>query len=443
MLNDSYFMQGAEEDVEMADAPDDFLDPITYTLMRDPVKLPSGTVLDRPNVLRMLLFLLVVTAAVAALLPPLLAAFRSNPVLDGLILLVLAGGILWNLLMVARLAPEVRWIETLRQPRAGLAPPRPPRLLAPMASMLATRNRADRLVLSTPAMRSLLDSLSSRLDESRELSRYMTGLLIFLGLLGTFWGLLRTVHAIGGVIANLSVGSGDVTQMFNQLKGGLAEPLAGMGTAFSASMFGLAGSLVLGFLDLTAGQAQNRFFNELEEWLAGITRFSSGYASAEGEAPIPAYVQALLEQTAENLDGLQGVLARGEDGRLAHNQTMNILADRLGGLTEMMRANQQLMLRVAESQAAMAPALRRLADPAGLDAGGVSELRGIERLLQRLLLEAEQGRTQVTAELRNELRVLTRTMAAAANSGGGATASAAAATGPVFTVPDPPGRGMR
>ena len=374
--------------------------------------------MTRPTtyVLRMLLFLLVVAAVVAMLYPTLLAAFGNNPVLDGLILAVLGLGIVWNLLMVARLSPEVRWIETLRQPRAGLAPPRPPTLLAPMASMLASRNRADRLVLSTPAMRSLLDSLSSRLDESRELSRYMTGLLIFLGLLGTFWGLLRTVHSIGGVISTLSVGSGDVTEMFNQLKGGLAGPLQGMGTAFSASMFGLAGSLVLGFLDLTAGQAQNRFFNELEEWLAGITRFSSGYASAEGEAPIPAYVQALLEQTAENLDGLQNVLARAEDGRQAHNQTMASLADRLGSLTELLRANQQLMLHVAETQAAMTPVLKRLGD--GGEAGGQPELRAIERLLQRLLAETEQGRSQSTAELRNELRVLTRTVAATGGQAG-------------------------
>ncbi len=389
--------------------------------------------MTRPTtyVIRMLIFLALVGAAVAALFPVLLAAFRNNPVLDGLILGVLALGIIWNLVMVWRLSPEVRWIETLRQPRAGLAPPSPPRLLAPMASMLATRNRADRLVLSTPAMRSLLDSLSSRLDESRELSRYMTGLLIFLGLLGTFWGLLKTVHSISGIIANMSVGSGDVTQMFDQLKSGLAEPLAGMGTAFSASMFGLAGSLVLGFLDLTAGQAQNRFFNELEEWLAGITRFSSGFAAAEGEAPIPAYVQALLEQTAENLDGLQGVLARAEDGRHAHNQTMATLSDRIGGLTELLRANQQLMLRVAETQSALAPALNRLADPAGAEANGGQELRSIERLLQRLIAETDQGRTQSTAELRNELRVLTRTVAAA--SGQQLGHQAGQPGGPTFT----------
>ncbi|MCQ8240883.1 flagellar motor protein MotA [Rhizosaccharibacter radicis] len=375
--------------------------------------------MTRPTtyVARMLLFLLLVAAGVSFLWPTLVGAFNNNPILNGLILAVLLLGIAWNLLMVLRLSPEVRWIETLRQPRAGLTPPRPPRLLAPMASMLATRNRADRLTLSTPAARSLLDSLSSRLDESRELSRYMTGLLIFLGLLGTFWGLLQTVHSIGGVIGSMSVGSGDVTQMFDQLKSGLAAPLHGMGTAFSGSMFGLAGSLVLGFLDLTAGQAQNRFFNELEEWIAGITRFSGGALSVgEGEAPIPAYVQALLEQTAENLDGLQSVMARGEDNRGAQVQTLSALSERIGGLTELLRANQQIMMRVAESQTAMAPALKRLADPHGAVDPGREELRehmrSVERLLNRLLTEGEQGRVQSTAELRNDLRVLTRTLAA-------------------------------
>ena len=376
--------------------------------------------MTRPTiyVVRMLIFLAVVAAVGALLWRTLLAAFNNNPLLDGLILGVLALGIIWNLVMVLRLSPEVRWIETLRQPRAGLAPPAPPRLLAPMASMIASRNRSDRLTLSTPAMRSLLDSLSSRLDESRELSRYMTGLLIFLGLLGTFYGLLLTVSSISDVIGNLSVGSGDVNQMFDQLKGGLVKPLHGMGTAFSGSMFGLAGALVLGFLDLTAGQAQNRFFNELEEWLAGITRFSGGVVG-EGEAPIPAYVQALLEQTAENLDGLQSVLSRGEEGRSLHTHTLNTLSERMSDLTEMMRVNQQLMQRLAESQAAMTPVLRRLSDGSGGGHDGLDatretrdHMRNIERLLGRMLNENEQGRAQTTAELRGDLRLLTRTLAA-------------------------------
>ena len=209
-------------------------------------------------------------------------------------------------------------------------------------------------------MRSLLDGLASRLDESRELSRYMTGLLIFLGLLGTFWGLLKTVTSVADVIGSMSMGNGDMNLMFEQLKSGLARPLAGMGTAFSASMYGLAGALVLGFLDLTAGQAQNRFFNELEEWLAGLTRLSSGVLS-EGEGSVPVYVQALLEQTAENMESLQRVLTRDEENRNQVNQAVMTLNERLGALADTMRASQHLMLRIAESQTALGPALQRLA----------------------------------------------------------------------------------
>jgi hypothetical protein len=200
--------------------------------------------------------------------------------------------------------------------------------------------------------------------------------------------------------------------MFEQLKSGLARPLAGMGTAFSASMYGLAGALVLGFLDLTAGQAQNRFFNELEEWLAGLTRLSSGVLS-EGEGSVPIYVQALLEQTAENMEGLQRVLSRDEDGRAQANQAMIVLNERLGTLADTMRTNQQLMLRIAETQTALTPALQRLADLQA-DETGRAHLRGIEAYLQRLLTETEQGRARATADLRNDLRLLTRTVAALA-----------------------------
>jgi hypothetical protein len=292
-----------------------------------------------------------------------------------------------------------------------------------MASMLASRGHKgrdghDRFTLSAPAMRSLLDGIASRLDESRELSRYLTGLLIFLGLLGTFWGLLLTVHSVSAVIGSMSVGSGDINAMFEQLKSGLARPLQGMGTAFSASMFGLSGALVLGFLDLTAGQAQNRFFNELEEWLAGLTRLSSGVLGAEGEGSVPLYVQALLEQTAENMEGLQHILTRGEEGRGQANQAVLMLTERLGTLSDTMRASQQLMLRIAESQAQLGPAMQRLADRGADDAtrGDATRghLRNIEMYLQRLLGDSEQGRIQMTADLRNEIRVLTRTIAALA-----------------------------
>ena len=196
-----------------------------------------------------------------------------------------------------------------------------------------------------------------------------------MGLLGTFWGLLKTVSSVSDVIGGMSVGNGDMNVMFEQLKSGLAKPLAGMGTAFSASMYGLAGALVLGFLDLTAGQAQNRFFNELEEWLAGLTRLSSG-ALAEGEGSVPVYVQALLEQTAENMEGLQRVLSRDEEARVQMNQVLTGLNDRIGMLVETMRANQQLMLRLAETQTLLGPLLQRLKRGAGWRRGVARRICG-------------------------------------------------------------------
>ena len=370
--------------------------------------------MTRPAIylVRMVAFLLAVAAVAGVLSGALLVAFESNPLLNALILLVLLLGIGWNLRQVIRLTPEVRWVETFQQSRARLAGLPPPVLLAPMASMMAQRSTkgTDRFTLSAPAMRSLLDSLASRLDESRELSRYMTGLLIFLGLLGTFWGLLLTVGAVAAVINGMSVGSGDINALFEQLKSGLSRPLQGMGTAFSSSMLGLAGALVLGFLDLTAGQAQNRFFNELEEWLAGLTRLSSGVLGGEGEASVPVYVQALLEQTAENMENLQRILVRGEDGRQQANQAIVSLTDKIGLLSDTMRSNQQLMLRIAETQSSLVPALQRLGEHSGEDATR-NHLRNIEAGLSRLLGEMERGRAQSTSELRNDLRVLTRTIA--------------------------------
>jgi hypothetical protein len=380
--------------------------------------------MTRPTVflIRMLVFLAAVSVVAALLSGALIAAYDNNPLLNTLILIVLALGIAWNIRQVIRLSPEVTWVETFQRARARLAAVPAPKLLAPMAAMLAARTAKgrdgnERFTLSAQAARALLDSIASRLDESRELSRYMVGLLIFLGLLGTFWGLLLTVHSVGDVIGSMSVGSGDINALFEQLKAGLARPLRGMGTAFSSSMLGLAGALVLGFLDLTAGQAQNRFYNELEEWLAGITRLSSGVLGAEGEGSVPVYVQALLEQTAENMEALQRTLARGEDGRREANQAVIALTERVATLSDTMRASQQLMLRIAETQQALAPALQRLGErrnDTAFDEVARGHLRNIELYLQRLLNDTEQGRIQATAEIRNDIRILTRTIAALA-----------------------------
>ena len=372
--------------------------------------------MTRPAVflLRMLVFLAAVLLLVALLHAQLFEAFASNPLLNGVILCVMGLGIAWNIRQVLMLRQEVDWLEAFQRPRNGAPAKASPRLLAPMASMFASR-RSEKVSLSAPAMRGVLDGISARLDESREISRYATSLLIFLGLLGTFWGLILTIAAVASVISDMNVGTGDVNMMFNQLKAGLARPLAGMGIAFSSSMLGLAGALVLGFLDLTAGQAQNRFFNELEEWLAGLTRISSGISMEAEGGSIPAYVHALLEQTAENLEGMQTAMARGEEGRNVTSAAIAQLADRLSVLTEQMRATQVLMQRVAEQNASLAPAILNLTESMSrptIDEGARQNLRNMEILLGRILDDAAQGRAHSTAELRNEIKILTRTITA-------------------------------
>jgi biopolymer transport protein ExbB/TolQ len=364
--------------------------------------------------IRMILFCLVIYGGVAVISPELARFYMANPVINSVIVLVEIFGVFWNLRQVQRLYPEVAWVEDFRRPRQKLEQAAPPVLLAPMARML--QGRADgerRITLSGQAMRTILDGISSRLDESRELSRYITGVMIFLGLLGTFWGLLHTVSSVAAVINNMTLGGGDVNAMFAQLKAGLAKPLDGMGTAFSASMFGLSGALILGFLDLTAGQAMNRFFNELEEWLASLTRLSTGAAGHDGETSMPVYVQALLEQTAENMEGLQRVLTRGEEGRAQGNTALVALNERMSTLADTLRTNHQLMVKLAEAHVALGPALSRLGRTSnGEDDVARAHLRNIELLLSRLLTESEQGRTQSLTELRSDLKILTRTVAA-------------------------------
>jgi hypothetical protein len=384
--------------------------------------------MNRPRrfLIRMALFLVLVAALAAALGKSLAVAFMGNPAVNGVIVGILVAGIAYIFRQVVLLEPEIEWIEGFRQQQAGgeerIAGRRAePRLLAPMARMLGARP-GGRVSLSTSSLQTLLDGIGSRLSETRETSRYLIGVLVFLGLLGTFYGLLETVRSVGGVIGGLSVGGGDLARAFANLKSGLESPLAGMGTAFSSSLFGLAGSLVLGFLDLQAGQAQNRFYNDLEEWLSGFTRLSGGGSLGEaGDAPIPVYIQALLEQTADSLENLQRILARGEESRIGANSTLANLTDRLGILGEQMKAGQMLMLRLAESQLELKPVLARLADIADGSSGQDDALRGhlrnIEGYTARLIEDMAQGRAQSVQELRGEIRILARTIAALAEEG--------------------------
>jgi hypothetical protein len=336
----------------------------------------------------------------------------GNPAINGLILGVLLLGIVYAFRQVLLLHPEVRWIDTFRRSEPGLSVQDPPTLLGPMATMLGDRT-SRRMQLSTLTMRSLLDGISSRLDESRDISRYMIGLLVFLGLLGTFWGLLQTIGAVGSTIASLSVDGGDFSAQFDSLRQGLEAPLSGMGTAFSSSLFGLGGSLVLGFLDLQAGQAQNRFYNDLEEWLSSVTRLSSGAGIAEGDQSVPAYVQALLEQTAESLDNLQRTMTNAEGGRHSSNQTFVNLAERLATLTDQMRSEQDLMVKLIESQMEMKPLLQKLAeDRGGVDKTAQTHLRNMDLYLSQLLDATTRGQDQLVTEIRNELKLVARTIAA-------------------------------
>ncbi len=373
----------------------------------------------RPFVYRMLIFLAAVIVVAGLLFDGLVQAFMANPALNGLIVGILVLGIVYNFRQVLRLGPEVTWIETYRRGEPGLSVQRPPQLLGPMATMLG--ERGARLSLSTMSMRSLLDGIASRLDESREISRYLVGLLIFLGLLGTFWGLLDTIRAVSDVIAGLSVGTGEVGALFTELKANFRAPLSGMGTAFSSSLFGLAGSLALGFLDLQAGQAQNRFYNDLEEWLSSLTRLSTGAIGGDGDQSVPAYVQALLEQTAENMESLQRILERGEESRMTANASVVSLTDKLATLTEQMRAEQTLMVKLGESQLELEKSLGRLLEQGsqgGSDEATRTHLRNIEAHAARMVEDAQAGREQVIREIRNEIKVLARTIAAAADSAG-------------------------
>ena len=376
-------------------------------------------------VIRMAVFLAAVVILCVFLIEPLQKAFSANFGLNGLIVGVLLLGIAYNFRQVLRLNPEVRWIENYRRATPAIAGARQPMLLAPMATMLGDRDST--LSLSTLSMRSLLDGISSRLDEARELSRYTIGLLIFLGLLGTFWGLLQTIGSISHVIGGLQVGSDDVTTVFNSLKSGLVVPLSGMGTAFSSSLFGLAGSLVLGFLDLQAGQALNRFYNDLEEWLSSLTRLSSGGITAEGDQSVPAYVHALLEQTAENLDRLQRTLARGEESNSQANAASLQLVEHLGSLGDQMRAQQQVLAGLAENLVQLRTTLEKLAVPgetgtAGLDEATQAHIRNLDIHVARLLEEISAGRDDLIGQVRSEIKLLARTIAAGPATGGGRAA---------------------
>src|SRR5580698_8047230 len=304
----------------------------------------NQTKLSSPRIflIRMLVFLILCGLIAFVLQRQIFNAFLANPWLNGLIIGVLLIGIILSFHHVIRLFPEVAWVNGYRSADPKLAAKREPTLLAPMAAMLGG-GRVDRVAMSAQTMRAFLDSLANRLDEQRDISRYLTGLLVFLGLLGTFWGLIETVGSVGTIINGLKVG-GDADSVFDALKEGLAAPLGGMGISFSSSLFGLAGSLILGFLDLQTSQAQNRFYTNLEDWLATTVQDL-------GPGALPPGVAAAFAQLQQNAG--DGTSNRATAAAMAN------LAEAIQGLVQHMRDEQQMIRNWADEQAKRNKDLRR------------------------------------------------------------------------------------
>ncbi|MBL4836484.1 MAG: hypothetical protein JKY34_02810 [Kordiimonadaceae bacterium] len=367
---------------------------------------------------RMTLFTFGVVLLTVLLKDTLITAFLANKVLNGFIAAMLLAGTVFAFRRVLDLKPEIEWIKAFKSQESA-ATSVSPRLMAPAASLLSAQEDTG-MRLSTLSMRSVLDGIATRLEESREVSRYFTQLLIFLGLLGTFWGLLGTIGAIGGTINGLSVDGGDMALMFDELKAGLGAPLSGMGTAFSSSLFGLAGSLVLGFMDLQASQAQTRFYNGVEDWLASVTHLSRGELN-DGVASPSSYMTAVLEQTADGIEKLQRTLKQSDENRHKGMEAMVAISETLAGLTDKTDEQASHVARSVETNKALAVAISQLAEsglkndtpaPAALDDATKQHIRNLDVGIKRLIEEQARTSEMMVDELRTEIRLLSRTLAA-------------------------------
>jgi hypothetical protein len=317
---------------------------------------------------RMFVFLVLVGLLVTVLQRQLWDAMLNNPGLNFLICLVLAAGILYAFQQVLRLYPEIRWVNAFRIADPGLAISHRPVLLAPMATML--RDRTGSLSLSATSMRSIMDSIGARLDEARDTGRYLVGLLVFLGLLGTFWGLLDTIQSVGKAIASLDPKGGDSVTAFDELKTGLAAPLRGMGTAFSSSLLGLGGSLVLGFLELQASHAHGRFYNQLEEWLSGITDLAPGGSGSDyASRQLYAAIHDMHRAVADLSERLTSIPRLEAGGGAPAEEAVKELAKGVDQLVRQMRAEQKVVREWVDEQAAqqseVASVLKDLANNVG------------------------------------------------------------------------------
>jgi hypothetical protein len=335
-------------------------------------------------IIRMMVFLLVIATIVGLLYSPLSWAFFGNPVINGIILMVLVIGIGFIFRQTTRLLPEYRWMRVMRSGNIGSGMRVKPSLLATVAVMFSDENRLTNN-MSAQSMRSVLDGVAVRLDESREISRYLIGLLVFLGLLGTFWGLLETIQAVGFVVSGIDTQTADFGKLMQEFKSGLDAPLSGMATAFSSSLFGLAGSLILGFLDLQLGQASSRFYSDLEDWLSTMARFSDG----GGDGLDPAISMGLSEEAADRMLELTRHIGKSEQERGQMLHTLQEVNKTLLALRQQQDQNQM----VAEGLDALQQSLSVLAHNMANDRKDVidamtTELRALSRAVAAISRKA-------------------------------------------------------
>src|SRR6056297_6771 len=392
--------------------------------MQKPAKKRVGSVqMDQPDreaepqfstPYRQILLMLIVLALTAAgaflALPRVLPVFEANPWLNGFIFLVFVIGVIATFWQVFQLIGSARWIEGFAAQVPGHEMTRAPSMLAPLATML--RSRGKRMQIASTSARSILDSVAQRIDEAREITRYIVSLLIFLGLLGTFYGLATTVPAVVDTIRSLAPQEGEEgIAIFNRLMTGLEAQLGGMGVAFASSLLGLSGSLVVGLLELFAGHGQNRFYRELEEWISTITRL--GLSEGEGEDGGRAMVAEVLDHMTGQVEALQSTIAQSEVSRAMVDEKLGVLADSIERLTHRMSDQspvQVALMRVADGQERLIEAVEARETSEGLDAESRMRLRSIDVQMLRILEEISAGRQETMTELRTDLAALTRLM---------------------------------
>ncbi len=371
------------------------------------------------QIITMVVVLVLVAVGAYIAYPEVAPVFLANPWLNGFIGLVFVIGVLACFWQVFQLVTSVIWIEGFAADRPGHNLTRVPRLLAPLAALL--RSRGARMQIGSASARSILESVATRIDEIREITRYIVNLLIFLGLLGTFYGLATTVPAVVDTIRSLAPRDGEAgVEIFSRLMNGLEAQLGGMGVAFASSLLGLAGSLVVGLLELFAGHGQNRFYRELEEWLSTITRLSFSSGDADGDiGEGGGATAAVLDHMAEQMDALQTLYEASDASRAAVDTRLAGLADQMERLVQHIEQDtgaQAVLNRLADGQKHLIEVLETQAREGG-GAGGVDtesrmRLRSMDVQLLRILEEMATGRQETVAELRTELNQLTKALRA-------------------------------